>query len=138
MHTPLILYQAAGKSYALDTLEGLMDFLEDADIRFLRSEFLTQWQKEGKRLPRRQEAEHQWPGCLVPHDEMRTRIQTLKRDLDVTGGEDFPSHAALRNNCLNIPRVVSHVWEAKQRGLVPRFGGVRVVGLCGQDGGSYP
>ena len=73
-------------TYLLNTREDLIRFLEEADIKLVRSEYLMQWHKEGIRLPRRQEAEKNWPGCLVQHDEMRSRIEIVNAGLDFIGG----------------------------------------------------
>ncbi|CAE7871049.1 Nlrc3, partial [Symbiodinium necroappetens] len=70
------------KRYDLAQKQGLADFLKDADIRLVhtpgcsvvRADFIRKLDREGQRLPRRQEAESAYVDCrtaLVTHEEVQ-------------------------------------------------------------------
>jgi hypothetical protein len=114
------------RSYDLGTPDGLADYLEDANVLLVRSEYLKRWFAEGKTLPRRQDAEQEsldefpgeFPKCFVPHEEMRRRIQQLANDMNgMTEGASelqksfFCQHAA---SCVSLlgSKVAPRSWQS--------------------------
>ncbi|CAE7208126.1 Nlrc5 [Symbiodinium natans] len=84
--------------YDLEDKMQLAQFLEKANIRLVRVEFLQKLHREGRRLPRRQEAEYAYAGS-------RTALVTHEEVLGWARGEQT-----------EIGRIVSvsHVWEARE------------------------
>ncbi|CAE7685852.1 Nlrc3 [Symbiodinium sp. CCMP2592] len=86
------------KRYDLAEKKGLAGFLIDADIRLVRADFILKLQREGQRLPRRQEAESAYVHgrtALVTHEEVQAWADS---------GE--PEDNAIVS--------VSHCWESKE------------------------
>ncbi|CAE7244895.1 NLRC3 [Symbiodinium natans] len=88
--------------YDLEDKMQLAQFLEKANVRLVRVEFLQKLHREGRRLPRRQEAES---AHVRVGDGVRTALATHEEVLGWARGEKT-----------EIGRIVSvsHVWEARE------------------------
>ena len=86
------------KEYDLQNPQHLLDFLIDANIRLVRTEYLRHLRNMNRLWPRRQEAEHE---MFVAEDgSVKTALVTF---------EEYKS--PLEFSCILS---VSHSWEAKQ------------------------
>ena len=102
-----------GKSYGLTDPRSLLCFLQDADVRLVRLEYLIELLETGRTFPRRQEAENEktaaGAAALVDAEELNeVRID------DVTGHlSTMIQHPKPRPVTVLLVSV-SHVWESMQ------------------------
>ena len=102
------------QSYDLEDSQSLVRFLQDAEIRLVRLEYLVELQKAERVFPRRQEAETETTRCgqtaLVDASEL-ARLEIDERTGHISTMINFPWPP--RRVTVNLVSI-SHAWESME------------------------
>ena len=116
------------KSYGLTDPRSLLCFLQDADVRLVRLEYLIELLESGRTFPRRQEAENETTASGAPALVDAKELNEVRINDESGHLSTMIQHPTPRPVTVRLVSV-SHVWESMQHPDPWRF-------ACGKGSGG--